>query len=122
MWALRTRIAHVNPFKNTSLKFEEDRSLPSVRMDKERFTEALVDVLERLASAGAKEIRITSSINDGWVIVCLCSKESIYVHPLNEERLRFFERAFSLSGGFIQSYIAETGPMVDIEFLPSTIF
>jgi glyoxylase-like metal-dependent hydrolase (beta-lactamase superfamily II) len=122
IWALRTRIAHVNPFKNTSLAFEEDQSLPSVRMDKERFTEALVDVLERLASAGAKEIRITPSINEGWVVVRLCATESIYVHPLNDEVMRFFERAFSLSGGFIQSHTAETGPIVDIEFLPSTIF
>ena len=122
VWALGTRIAHINPFKNTFLEFVEGKSLPLVRMDKERFTEALVDVLERLASAGAKEINITSSINEEWVVVRLCLKESIYIHPLNEDGMRFFERAFSLSGGFIQSYTGETGPIVDIEFLPNTIF
>ena len=118
IWALRTRIAHINMLENVTLDFEGDGSLPLVRMDKERFIEVIIDLLERLTSAGAKEMRIIASSNEGLVAIRIEIIGAIYEHPLKNSTLRFFERMFALCGGFIGTYTAEEGPIVEIEFLP----
>ena len=120
--ALRSRIAFVNIFNKTSLQIQEDLSLPKIRMDRERFIEAVIDILERLICAGAERIDITPSYNDGLVAVRISLAGHFADHTLDAGTMRFFERAFALCGGFIQTHITQEEKVVIIEFLPCKMF
>ncbi len=120
--ALRARIAYVNLLERLTLKFKADKNLPLVRMDKERFRDALIDLLERLASAVATEIQIITSSNLGWVSVCIAVPRTDRDYPLDEQTWRFFERSFALCGGVIQRYKTCEGSAMQIEFLPCESF
>jgi len=119
---LRTRIAYVNLLERATLKFKTDKNLPLVRMDKERFTDALMDLMERLPSAGATEIQIITSSNQGWVSICIVVLGKDRDYPLDEQTWRFFERSFALCGGIIQRYKTSEGCAMEIEFLPCESF
>jgi len=43
-------------------------------------------------------------------------------HTLDAGTMRFFERAFALCGGFIQTHITQEEKVVIIEFLPCKMF
>jgi len=122
IWALRKRIAHVNIFDKINLEFEENQTLPLVRMDRERFNEALIDILERLISAGAKSIRITTFCNEGLIALQISITKSVHAILLGDMTMRFFERTLALCGGFIETYVSPEGLVVEIEFLPCTKF
>lgn len=111
--ALKTRIAHVNLFENVKLVFEADPQKPFVRMDKERFSGALIDIFERFIGAGAKEMKVTTSLNDDWVLVRVEGQTPF--HPIGRAK-RFFERSLALCGGLLQTSMAKEGCMVEIEF------
>jgi glyoxylase-like metal-dependent hydrolase (beta-lactamase superfamily II) len=120
--ALRARIAYVNLLERTILKFKADKDLPLVHMDKERFRDALIDLLERLPSAGATEIQIITSSNQGWVSICIAVPRTDGDYPLDEQTWRFFERSFALCGGVIQRYMTCEGSVMQIEFLSCESF
>lgn len=113
--ALKTRIAHVNLFENVGLAFEADPQRPFARMDRERFSDALIDIFERFVGAGSKGIKVTTSQNDDWVLIRISGGSSAASHPL-ERACRFFERSLALCGGLLQTSLEEDGPMVEIEF------
>ncbi|VVB72920.1 Hydroxyacylglutathione hydrolase [uncultured archaeon] len=116
--ALRIRIGHIDILSTISLEIIEVPGLPLVRMDKERFNEAAADLLERLTCAGAKKIRFNPSYCDGLVQVRISVKGDQYHCPLDKRTMRFFERAFALCGGFIQTFTTKEESGVEIEFLP----
>lgn len=120
--ALRARIAYVNLLERTTLKFKADKNLPLVRMDRERFSDALIDLMERLPSAGATEIQLITSSNQGWVSLCIVVPRRDLDYPLDEQTWRFFERSFALCGGVIQRYKTREGSAMQIEFLPCESF
>jgi glyoxylase-like metal-dependent hydrolase (beta-lactamase superfamily II) len=122
LMALRARIAYVNLLEKTTLKFKADKNLPLVRMDKERFRDALIDLLERLPSTGATEIKIITSSNQGWVSICIAVPRTDQDYPLDQQTWRFFERSFALCGGVIQRYKTCESSAMQIEFLPSESF
>jgi glyoxylase-like metal-dependent hydrolase (beta-lactamase superfamily II) len=122
LWALKRRIAHINVFEKTALDFEEAQGLPLTRMDKERFVEAIIDILERLSSAGAKRIIITPLYNQGWITIRISVTDSVSIHLWKDVTLRYFERALALCGGFIQTYASQEGLVVEIEFLSCEMF
>jgi glyoxylase-like metal-dependent hydrolase (beta-lactamase superfamily II) len=113
LMALKARIAYVNLFENVGLDFEPDPQRPFARMDKERFSDALVDIFERFIGAGAKEMKVTTSLNDDWVLVCIEGQTSF--HPIGRAE-RFFERSLALCGGLLQTSTAKEGCRVEIEF------
>jgi glyoxylase-like metal-dependent hydrolase (beta-lactamase superfamily II) len=117
--ALRTRIACIDIFEKVALVFIGDQNLPLVRMDKERFVDAMIDLLERLSNAGAKGIWIIPRFDEGWVAVNITMTGSVKDHPLGGRALRFFERIIALCGGLIRTYTTKRGHVVVIEFLPS---
>lgn len=111
--ALKARIAHVNIFEKMGLSFEPDSKRPFAHMDKERFCDCLVDIFERFAGAGAKEMKVTTSLNDDWVLVCVEGEASS--HPISRSE-RFFERSLALCGGLVQTSTTEKRCRVEIEF------
>jgi hypothetical protein len=108
--------------ERANLEFKADKNLPLVRMDKERFTDALMDLMERLPSAEVTEIQIITSSNQGWVSICIAVQEKDLDYILDEQTWRFFERSFALCGGIIQRYKTSDGSAMEIEFLPCESF
>lgn len=117
---LCSRIDHIDLFDNVSLELAAGQSLPQVRLDKERFLEAMVNLLERLTGRGAERLSLSSAMEGDLVAVRISlprgeGRSSI----LEQAELRFFERAFALSGCFIQIEGEGECPTVTIELFPS---
>lgn len=113
--ALRHRIAQVNIFESVDLVFLPCTGEAFARMDQERFTDILMDMLERFAGAGIRGIEIATACNDQWFLVRITGKCECSYHPLSRSE-RFFERNLALSGGLLQFSNEANRPSVEIEF------
>jgi glyoxylase-like metal-dependent hydrolase (beta-lactamase superfamily II) len=120
--ALRTRIAHVSMFERTSLNFMADRSLPRVRMDKERFIDAVIDLLERFPSERTKGIQLITFFDQDWVTLRIVLQGDECDSLLDAQTWRFFERTFALCGAIIQRSETNDGFMMEMDFLPCESF
>jgi glyoxylase-like metal-dependent hydrolase (beta-lactamase superfamily II) len=116
--ALRTRIAHVSMFEETSLCFNADRSLPRVRMDKERFIDAVIDLMERFLSRRTKGIQWITLFDQDWVTLRIVLQGHESDCLLDAQTWRFFERSFALCGAIIQRSQISDGFMMEMDFLP----
>ncbi|MDD2835679.1 MAG: MBL fold metallo-hydrolase [Methanothrix sp.] len=113
--ALRHRIAQVNIFESVDLVFLPCTGEAFARMDQERFTDILMDMLERFAGAGIRGIEIATACNDQWFLVRITGKCECSYHPLSRSE-RFFERNLALSGGLLQFSNEANRPSAEIEF------
>lgn len=113
--ALTARVAHVNVFENVDLAFRPDAGKAYARMDKERFADILIDMLERFAGARMKEIEVSIALNDDWLTVRITGRGECTCHPMSQSN-RFFERSLALSGGLLQTSFEANSPSVEIEF------
>jgi hypothetical protein len=117
---LRSRIDHIDVFERVSLEFAAGQGLPLVRLDRDRFVEAMTDLLERLAGRGAGVLSISSAMAEDLVAVRISLQGGLLgTSIMDEAELRFLERAFALSGCFIQIDDNGERPTVAIELLPS---
>lgn len=112
--ALKSRIAHVNLFEDFNLTFQSDARSPIARMDRERFKDILMDILERFRAYGWKELKMTTSVKDGWVIMRISGSGSSQNHPLGQS-IKFFERDLALCGALLENTLGPEGPSVEIE-------
>jgi hypothetical protein len=112
--ALKARIAHVNLFEGVDLAFRPDSKNPFARMDRERFGDILIDIMERFVGAGFRELKISTALNEDWTLVRIAGRGPASCHPL-ERADRFFERNLALCGGLLQAILEEDGPSVEIE-------
>jgi len=101
-------------FQDVDLIFQPDPRNPFARMDKDRFGDILIDILERFAGAGVKMLKIEVSQNDTWVLLRIASKEKTSCHPLGKAA-QFLERNLALCGGLLDISYEEGGPAVEIE-------
>lgn len=113
--ALTARVAYVNVFENVDLAFRPDAGKAYARMDKERFADILIDMLERFAGARMREIEVATALNDDWLMVRIMGRGECTCHPLSQSS-RFFERSLALCGGFFQTSFEANSPSVEIEF------
>lgn len=113
--ALKARIAYVNIFEDVDLSFLPGCGKAFARMDRERFADVLIDMLERFAGARMSEIEIATSLDDEWLMVRIKGRGECTCHPLSQSK-RFFERSLALSGGLMQIYFEANCPTVEIEF------
>ncbi len=114
LMALKARIAHVDLFEDIELSFQPDPKAPFARMDRERFTDVLIDMLERFAGSEMRKIKIATTLNDDWVLVNITGEALTSCHPLGQAN-RFFERNLALCGGLLQTTLGADGPSVEIE-------
>jgi glyoxylase-like metal-dependent hydrolase (beta-lactamase superfamily II) len=119
--ALKARIAHIDIFEDVELKFFKGRDLPLIRTDRERLSDALVDVLERMVGTGANGINIKSSADGDWVAVRISDRGGDCCNPVADRSLRFFENTFALCGGFMQTHVLDGERVVEIEFVSSNV-
>jgi glyoxylase-like metal-dependent hydrolase (beta-lactamase superfamily II) len=113
--ALSRRISRVNIFEGIDLAFLPGARKSFARMDKERFSDIMLDILERFAGARVIDIEITTECDDEWILVRIEGRSPCRVHPLSQSR-RFFERNLALSGGLLQISHDADHPSVEIEF------
>jgi glyoxylase-like metal-dependent hydrolase (beta-lactamase superfamily II) len=113
--ALSRRISRVNIFEGIELDFLPDAGKSFARMDQERFSDIMLDILERFAGARIRYIEITTECDDEWILVRVQGKSPCRIHPLSPSR-RFFERNLALSGGLLQITHDSDQPSVEIEF------
>lgn len=119
--ALRARIAYVNRLDGAALNLKADRNLPTVRMDKERFQDALLDLLERLSSCEAGETQIIATREQDWASIRIEAARADSDYSLDEGTMRFFERSFALCGGVIQKSQEDGVQAIQIEFPSSEL-
>jgi glyoxylase-like metal-dependent hydrolase (beta-lactamase superfamily II) len=113
--ALTARVAYVNVFENVDLAFWPGPGKACARMDKERFADILIDMLERFAGARLRKIEIATALNDDWLTVRITGRGECTCHPLSQAN-RFFERSLALSGGLLETSFEANSPSVEIEF------
>ena len=96
--ALALRIAWVNPFETMEFEYSPGLTLPLALMDKERFEDTVMFILEKLAVARISAVNIMTGENQGSVTVALRGSAGRKV-LLDEKALAFAERSILLSGG-----------------------
>lgn len=97
--ALALRIAYVNPFEHLALDYSPGLDLPLALLDKDRFGDALLFLLEKFSTGGAENLRIATRPSMRGIGVLLESPVSSGRDLLDERSLRFACRSVALSGG-----------------------
>lgn len=113
--ALRYRIAQVKIFEGVDLVYLPSSREAFARLDQERFSDILLDMLERFAGARIGLIEISTDCDDEWIMVRIVGKGKCDSHPLDRS-MRFFERDLALSGGLLQISKEAGYPSAEIEF------
>jgi len=90
---LVSRLAYLPLFEGVDLAVDAGVPLPPVLIDRERFCDEVVGVLEDMAAAGAREIRLALR-REGDAVGLLIQGSD----PLSSRRLRFYRRKFGLAG------------------------
>ncbi len=91
---LVSRLAYLPLFEDVALSLDTGSpSLPPVLVDRERFSDEVVGVLEDLVAAGAVEVRL-SLRREGDAVGLLVQGPDV----LSARRLRFYRRKFGLAG------------------------
>ena len=90
---LVSRLAYLPLFEGIDLSINASGALPPVLIDRERFSDEVVGVLEDMAAAGAREIQL-SPRREGDAVGLLIQGSGV----LSARRLRFYRRKFGLCG------------------------
>ncbi|WP_292364898.1 MULTISPECIES: hypothetical protein [unclassified Methanoculleus] len=90
---LVSRLAYLPLFEGVDFVVDAGAPLPPVLIDRERFCDEVTGVLEDMAAAGAREIRLGLR-REGDAVGLLIRSSG----PLSPRRLRFYRRKFGLSG------------------------
>ncbi len=88
------RLAYLPLFEGVDIVLGGDGDLlPPVLIDRERFSDEVVGILEDMAASGAREIRLSTRREEDAVGLLIRGSGT-----LSERRLRFYRRKFGLSG------------------------
>jgi len=90
---LVSRLAYLPLLEDVDLALDADGPLPPVLIDPGRFSDEVVGVLEDMAAAGAREIRLSVRLEEDAVGLVIRGSGS-----LSPRRFRFYWRKFRLSG------------------------
>ncbi len=95
--ALAVRIAYVNPFEHIDIEFSPGRNLPPAMIDRERFGDTLLYILEKVSVGGARSLHISTGGTKDLIWVKLQFPVSSAF--MEENVRRFAARSCSLSNG-----------------------
>jgi len=96
--ALALRIAWVNPFQRVEFEYSPALSIPLALMDRERFEDTAILILEKLAVAGVSRVRMaTSDENEELHVIIEAPRKQATI--LDEKASLFAARSTRLSGG-----------------------
>jgi glyoxylase-like metal-dependent hydrolase (beta-lactamase superfamily II) len=115
--ALRARICHVNLAARADLVFERADDLPEVLIDVERFSDLVIDVLERFVAARAERIVVRTFKSGDSVSASISGTGPKLVNPFREDERKFLQRSVSLCGGMLVEGRKEKGaPPISVRF------
>jgi glyoxylase-like metal-dependent hydrolase (beta-lactamase superfamily II) len=115
--ALRARILHVNLAERANFVFNRAEDLPEVLIDADRFSDLVIDVLERLVAARSMEIAIETVRHCGSVSASISGTGPKLVNPFREAELKFLQRSMSLCGGtLVEGSKVGSAPGISMSF------
>jgi glyoxylase-like metal-dependent hydrolase (beta-lactamase superfamily II) len=115
--ALKARISHVNLSERADLVFEGADDLPEVLIDVERFSDLVIDVLERFVAARAERIVVRTFKSGDSVSASISGTGPKLVNPFREDERKFLQRSVSLCGGMLVEGRKEKGaPPISVRF------
>ncbi|OPX72521.1 MAG: STAS domain protein [Methanoregulaceae archaeon PtaB.Bin152] len=95
--ALALRIAYVNPFEHLHIEYFPGENLPPGMVDRERFLDLLLYILEKISVAGVSSLQVATGGTNGRVFVKLQFPVSSAF--MEENVRRFVARGCTLSNG-----------------------
>lgn len=110
---LVSRLAYLPLLEDVDLVVDAEGSFPPVLVDRERFCDEVVGVLEDMAAAGAREIRLALR-REGAAAGLLIEGSAL----LSPRKLRFYRRKFGLSGATLA--ISGNGAGLFLLFKPAS--
>jgi len=112
--ALALRIAYVNPFENLDLEYIKGRDLPLARLDRERFGDILMYLLEKISVAGVTRLSLATGSAEEmvWIGLRFQGPPSI----IGEKVRRFIAHSCKLSGGRYSANEAGDGINILLEY------
>ena len=115
--ALKARISHVNLSGRADIAFKVASELPPVSIDIERFSDLVIDVLERLVAARAEKIVVMTFKSGEMVMASISGEGSKLINPFRETELKFLQRSISLCGGtLVEGRKGWVAPVISVGF------
>jgi len=115
--ALKARISHVNLSERADLVFEGDEDLPEVLMDTERFSDLVIDILERLVAARAEKIAVKTFKSGNSVSAKISGEGPKLINPFRAAEMKYLQRSISICGGILVEGLEERGAaMISVRF------
>lgn len=111
---LVSRLAYLPLFESVDLSLDAESPLPPVLVDRERFSDEVAGVLEDMAAAGAREIRLSLRREEDAVGLLIRGPA-----PLSARRLRFYRRKFGLAGASLETFGDDPGLLLLLRPAPS---
>ncbi|GEM_PF-1370891 len=88
-----------------------------VLIDVERFSDLVIDLLERLVAARAEKIAVRTFKSSDSVSASIWGQGLKLINPLREPELKFLQRSISLCGGMLVEGREERGaPAISVRF------
>ncbi|MEN6463493.1 MAG: MBL fold metallo-hydrolase [Syntrophomonas sp.] len=100
--ALVSRIAFQPVFKNVLFDFQPYPGQLMVNINKDRFCDALLGILEEIAAIDIKQIRIVSARANNRTIIRIDNHRGIPGDVLSEKKLQLYQRKFAVLGGSLE--------------------
>ncbi|ATW25244.1 MBL fold metallo-hydrolase [Candidatus Formimonas warabiya] len=113
--ALVLRIAFQPIIKGVTFHFLPDPDLLRVRIDQERFCDALLGILEEIAAIDVKEICIVSGNTDTGPAIRISNPKGIPENVFTKKKLGLYERKFASLGGLLKIEQDQSGIRFVIE-------
>lgn len=114
--ALKARISYVNLPERVAVAFAGSEGLAPAIVDGERLTDLVIDLLERLAAAGAEEVAVGTFQEAEAVSIRIAGRGPGIRDPFRRDELRYLERSISLAGGDLLGPGGGGEPAISIRF------
>lgn len=115
---LVTRLSHIPIFETVSVSYDQKEDIPVVCVDRERFQDFLISLLENLTVAGAESIRLSCHKQETDLLLTLDSQGSGPGWPPNQENMVSLFEECRISGGKISQSHDESNLLIHISLKP----
>ena len=115
---LVTRLSHIPIFETVSISYDQKENIPVVCVDRERFGDFLISLLENLTVSGAESIRLSCQKQETDLLLTLDSRGSGTGWPPTQESMVSFFEECRISGGKISQTHDEGNLLINISLTP----
>lgn len=116
--ALATRLALQPKFHHVRFEVVPSSHPVAVSVDRERVCDAIISVVESIAGAGVKHVRIENRVNGGHVEVQIGSTEPLQADMFGPRKLDLYNRLLTVNGGALR--LVDDGEATTVNLLLPT--